>query len=313
MTYARKRLRALVMFFLGAALLMGGSRSSEAVLFYSTGDPSFNTNAPTGSLTNSGWQWQGVWQSAYLGTAIASNFFITARHLNGKVGDVFTFGGVSYTTTALYTTGGVDLAVWQVNGSFPTWAPLYGRSDELGRSFVVIGRGTLRGAEVVVDGELKGWRWGSGSGLWRWGENEVAEVLSYGGYGSLLYATFDAGAGVNECDLSVGDSGGGLFIKDGETWKLAGINFAVDGNFNTTNSGNGFSAAIFDAGGLWYGSAGNWTYITNQSYDIPTGFYATRISSNRSWIESIIIPEPATLWLAAAAWPLLLARRGRRR
>jgi hypothetical protein len=94
-------------------------------------------------------------------------------------------------------------------------------------------------------------------------------------------------------------------------WKLAGINFAVDGRFNTTNSGSGFDAAIFDAGGLWYGSAGNWTYITNQPYDIPTGFYATRISSNRGWIESIIIPEPATVWLAAGALPLLLTRRRR--
>jgi hypothetical protein len=310
-TCVRQSLRGFVITLLACGFLAGGAFRGEAVLFHSTDDPNFNTTAPTGSLTNSGWQWQGNWRGIYLGTPIASNFFITAGHINGNVGEVFSFGGTNYTTTARYTTGSVDLAIWQIDGSFPTWAPLYDKSDELGQSLVDIGRGTQRGAQVVVDGELKGWLWGTGDTKWRWGENEVTNIVFQAGYGSLLYATFDAGAGVNECDLSDGDSGGGLFIKDGAMWKLAGINFAVDGYFNTTNTGDGFNAAIFDAGGLWYGSAGDWTFITNQSYDIPTGFYATRISSNYDWIQGIIVPEPATLLLLAGALPLLCARRHR--
>ncbi|MBM3888179.1 MAG: hypothetical protein FJ388_03540, partial [Verrucomicrobia bacterium] len=137
MTHARQRDRGVAVCLFAAVFLMSVTRSSEAVLFYSTGDPSFNTNAPSGSLTNSGWQWEGSW-SAYLGTAIASNFFITAFHVGGNVGDTFSFGGVSYTTTARYTTGVVDLAIWRVSGSFPTWAPLYSKSDEVGRSLVDI-------------------------------------------------------------------------------------------------------------------------------------------------------------------------------
>src|SRR5215510_11080079 len=71
----------------------------RCVLLYSTGDPGHNTNAPTGALTNSGWQYQGTW-STFTGTVISSNAFITAKHVGGTIGDPFTFQGVQYTTTA---------------------------------------------------------------------------------------------------------------------------------------------------------------------------------------------------------------------
>src|SRR6184192_2076488 len=75
--------------------------SAKAILFYSTGDPNYNTNAPGGSLTDSGWQFEGIW-GGFLGTAIATNYFITARHVGGSTGDLFTLNGVQYATTAAY-------------------------------------------------------------------------------------------------------------------------------------------------------------------------------------------------------------------
>jgi prolipoprotein diacylglyceryltransferase len=68
----RKRLLPIV-----AALLLLGTSRLGAVLFYSTDDPAYNTQPPTGSLTNSGWQWQGLW-GGVLGTAIAPHYFIAA-------------------------------------------------------------------------------------------------------------------------------------------------------------------------------------------------------------------------------------------
>src|SRR5207244_11081179 len=51
---------------------------------------------------------------------------------------------------------------------------------------------------------LKGWQAGPSDGVQRWGENEIAGILSFGGaLGDLMVATFDAGAGPNEAHLSV--------------------------------------------------------------------------------------------------------------
>jgi hypothetical protein len=146
--------------------------------------------------------------------------------------------------------------------------------------------------------ELKGWRWGSSDGVVRWGENVVATISGQiEGLGQLLGADFDAQGGPNECHLSTGDSGGAIFIQDGATWKLAGINYAVDGPFNTMNSGPGFQAVLFDVGGLYQTNAvtGTWDYTPpNPVLDQPSAFYATRISANLTWINSIVAQHAVT-------------------
>jgi hypothetical protein len=108
--------------------------------------------------------------------------------------------------------------------------------------------------------------------------------------------------------LTGGDSGGAVFLKDGSDWKLAGINFAVDGSFSLYDTGsNSFNAALFDAGGLYIGRDGSqWNLITNTVEDVPTSFYATRISSNLPWIYTAV-PEPEEYTLAAVFLMLGLA------
>src|SRR5690242_732658 len=142
------RNRVLVLASLCASLWLGAT-PANAVLFYSTGDPNHNTTAPSGSLTNSGWQFEGIWGS-FLGTPIAPKYFLTAEHIGGSVGDIFTFNGVQYTTTAVYDDPSSDLRIWRVCGTFPTFAQIYTNSDEQGKGLVVIGRGTQRGGEVTT-------------------------------------------------------------------------------------------------------------------------------------------------------------------
>lgn len=269
----------------------------RGVIFHSTGDPAYNTNAPAGNLADSGWQFQGLW-GGFLGTPIAPKYFITAGHVGGVIGQAFVFNGVPYATTAVFDDPDSDLAIWRICGTFPTYAPLYANNNEAGRSIVVIGRGTQRSAAVILtnllNNELKGWQWGTYDGVLRWGENQVEGivngdgVLGSGGIGEVLQATFDLNGGSNECHLSVGDSAGAVFIKEGATWKLAGINFAVDGPYNTTDSGDGFSAAIFDQGGLYQRQGTNWVLTPDLPFDQPGSFYATRISSNLDWINSVL-------------------------
>lgn len=261
---------------------------ATAVLFFSTGDPAYHTNAPTGMLTDSGWQFQGFW-GVYLGTPIAPHYFITARHVGGRPGDRFWFQNNGYTAQAYYDNPASDLRIWRVCETFPSYAPLYTNDNEVGKALVVFGRGTRRGDEVRVAGILKGWQWGLVDGTQRWGENQV-ESIAQGEprVGGLLRASFDAGGGANEAHLSVGDSGGAVFLNDGAGWKLAGINYSVDGPYNLTNTGPGFEAAIFDEGGLYTNSAGLWRLEADQAFDVPGAFYATRISEQLGWINDVL-------------------------
>lgn len=306
---------------LGVVLLVAlAGPPARAVIFYSTTSPTYNTAAPTGSLAGSGWQWTGTW-GGYEGTPIGPYHFLTARHVGGNIGDPFVFGGVTYTTTAYFDDTVSDLRIWEISGTFPTWAPIYRLSGEVGQNLVVIGAGVGAGAPVTVADALKGWMWGSTAGPTRWGQNTFVSDVDGGSYwGDLLYATFDAGAGSNEADLANGDSSSPVFINDGTGWTLAGVGAAVDGPFNTTNTGPGFNAAIFDARGL-YVNGPNWVLVTGAS-PVPTGFYATRVSVRAAWIDSIVpsgvsgdtpLFSPSQAALLAGALAGLGAWRSRRR
>src|SRR5438128_1202823 len=123
--------------------------SARAIIFYSTGDTSYNTTAPSGALTNSGWQYEGIW-GGFLGTPIAPRYFITAEHVGGSVGQTFVFRGIAYPTTAVYDDPDSDLRIWRVCGTFPDYAQIYTSTNEVGQSCIVIGRGTQRAAPVTT-------------------------------------------------------------------------------------------------------------------------------------------------------------------
>lgn len=275
---------------------------SDGVLFVSTGDPSYNTNAPSGSLTNSGWQYQGRW-IGYLGTPIATNLFIAAKHIGGNIGATFALNGFTYHTVAFFDGPNTDLRLWQVAETFPSYAPLYTKADEVGKRCIVFGTGTDRGPAVLVKKATKGWEWGSTNGIQRWGQNVITKVVTSGEAGSLLSVAFNRQGVPNECALSYEDSSGALFIKDGTTWKLAGIHYSVDGPFShdgTTNTQ--FQATLTDLRGLYYASGPNaWTLVpANYPIPVPSSFYSSRTSANIAWIRSVIeFVPPAELQITS--------------
>jgi PKD repeat protein len=286
--------------WLGLLLALAVVPCARAVLLEATGDPSYNTNAATGSLTNSGWQYEGQWGN-FLGTPIAPTFFLAAQHVGGLPGDQFIFNGFTYTTVTNFDDPSTDLRIWQVGETFPYYAPLYTASSEVGKTCVVIGRGWDRGAAVIVGGATNGWQWGSNYGVERWGENTVSSIYTWSPYGDHLLATFDRHGITNECTLTVYDSSGGMFIEDGTTWKLAGIHHAISTCFVSTNGvdGSGFNASIVDYGGLYIGEDGDWTLVTNQVQDIPSYFISTRVSARVSWINSILDASPTAVFSAS--------------
>jgi hypothetical protein len=259
------------------AALLSFSGAANGVLLFRTGDPAANTSEPTGALAGSGWQYEGSF-GAFLGTAIAPHYFVTAKHL-GKGPTHFLFHGVNYPIVRSFADPNADLLIFEVSGALPLYAPLYSRSDEVGKRLLVIGRGTQRGTERIVNGQPCGWNWGASDSVQRWGENQVAGIV-----GGKLHVLFDKGGLPQEAHISAGDSGGAVFLSDGGVWKLAGINSDVD-HFSSGASGGGpYEASLFDERGS-YRSDG--TLVTGDN-PVPSGFYAARISSNIAWINSII-------------------------
>jgi hypothetical protein len=290
---------------LSAALVgLAAGPSAHALVFITSGDTAFNSTAPGGALTDSGWQFQGDW-GGLLGTPVGPNFFLTAKHGGGSVGDGFNYAGNTFTTTAQFDHPTADLTLWRVGGTFSSYAPLYTGTDEVGKSLVLFGRGAVRGAEVNVAGasptDLRGWRWGdTGGGVRRWGENAVDTVATVGG-ANYLVAGFSADGGVNEATLSGGDSGGGVFIQDGGIWKLAGINYAVQAEFRSAADGPSFFGAIFDAGGLYGNTTSGFQLLGDGPGNVEASFYSTRVSSYVVWIEgTMAVPEPAEIGAFAA-------------
>ena len=260
-----------------ALAMLSFAAAAGGVILFRTGDPTANTTEPTGTLAGSGWQYEGNFGD-FLGTAIAPHYFVTAKHL-GTGPTQFLYHDVNYTIVRSFADLGSDLRIFEVAETLPLYAPLYSRNDEVGQHLVVIGRGTQRGLERIVDGQLCGWNYGVGDSVQRWGENEVASIV-----GGALYVLFDQAGLPQEAHLSSGDSGGAVFLNDGGVWKLAGINSDVDTFASGPDGGGPYTAAMFDERGSY---RSNGTLVTGD-VPVPSGFYAARISQRVAWINRII-------------------------
>lgn len=94
--------------------------------------------------------------------------------------------------------------------------------------------------------------------------------------------TFDQVGETFEAMGSSGDSGGGIFYKNGSTWELSGMMSAI---------------------GTLDGQPSNTSVFSNVTYAADLSVYRNSIVA--------IIPEPSdvALWMGMAAFSLLLIRR----
>lgn len=298
-------MRAKTFIALLMASLLGGS-VSRAVIFGETADAAHHTSTPG---DNSGWQYEGT-MNGYLGVPIAPHFFISAKHISEhSVGGVFYFHGDAYTTIAAHPSPNTDLRIWEVAHTkpFPTYAPLSSGLNDVGAVAAIHGRGTQRGVPIFKNTELKGWKWGTADGVQRWGRNVLEGTVDGGAsYGELLYCDFNRNGVEHECHLSLGDSGGGIFVLENGLWRLAGINLAVDGPFRKDASeGGGYHAALVDVGGMEYWSGTSWVPVAEGDNDVTSSFYATRVSSSLDWITSTATGSNVIAMENFSAWQKL--------
>jgi hypothetical protein len=123
----------------------------------------------------------------------------------------------------------------------------------------------------------------------------------------MLVCDFNNPGVADECHLSVGDSGGGLWVLEDGLWRLAGIHYAVDGNFRVppSTAPEFQDAAIFDAGGLEIGEGSSWTLITDTAADKPASTYSSRVSLHTTEILAITGGDGSLALETFNAWKTL--------
>ncbi len=217
---------------------------AHGITLYSTGAPSSHTTAPTGSFSNSGWNYEVQFVAGIpeIGTAIGPHAFITASHTVPTPGTTVNYAGNTYTVANVATTAIANREATVVTvsgGTLPYWAPIYSTTTDgsvVGKTSISFGNGSP-GAAITVstsrgtEGTLRGWQWGPDNGVQSWGTNVINNVFtdtSTPANNEYLQTTFDQNGLPDESTLSGGDSGGGTFVKgpDG-VWKLAGVNSSV--------------------------------------------------------------------------------------
>jgi len=218
-----------------------------------SGDGSGNTTAPA---DDPGFSHLGT-RAGLTVIYVGNGWILTAGHV--PFGDV-TIGGVTYTAVAnsRVAIGGADLAAWQIAPD-PGLPPLPIRENEpaLGDEMLLIGNGLSREPNAFVCGSLAGYDI-VGPRVLRWGTNEVAAVavdLSLIGFTTRsFYSEFDpappgpdgrclAAVDCPETQVVAGDSGGAVFIDDGQRWELAGVLFAAA--FNGCSAPGHASSVIY--------------------------------------------------------------------
>jgi hypothetical protein len=310
--------RSLPVALLVATLAAAAVPQARAVIIFD--QPSQITSAPTGD--------QGFSSVAKFGNgsavAVSGHSFLSVQHLPPATNDPVVLNGVAYHVTDWTNLPGSGIAILHVAETIPLafQTPLYSNTaDPAGIAVSLVGFGGPKGPSNNGTFDLSGhgWYWTSASPTQSWAANTLDGINS--GY---LHFNFTPLATVNQGMITAGDSGGGVFIHDAGTWKLAGLIEGVDGFYVSPTETDPFNyvyAAIYDPRfydnshtqtGLYDGDVGSLQLTTLASQ----GAYADQVAPRYAEIQADIaaleaVPEPATLALLALGAATLLTPRRR--
>lgn len=199
--------------------------------------------------------WIGKWNGSSA-VPIAEHWFITAKHVGGTVNATIAIRGVTYRAAEIVQHPTYDLMLVRTVEAMPGWHELAETEMvEAGNPCILAGWGVTAGTQLS-----NGYQW-NGARRETWGANTIDVA------GFLLSINFSQPgsdqAVAHESTYAVNDSGGALFVHDGDgNLRLAGVAVSV------SNWGSS----------LWGNSA-----------------YAVNVSQVRNWILPIVDPgRPVT-------------------
>jgi hypothetical protein len=251
---------------MAVAILCALSTAALAIMIDS-GDGSGNTSPPP---DDPGWDHVGK-RSNLCVVYLRNGWVLTAQHVaTGDVilaGQIYTAVPGSEIQIQNPDSSLADLKVFAItpDPGLPD-LPIRSSNNLPNGDVIMIGHGYNRGAASDSDDPLiwagpdanpnpaiDGYFWGVGTAK-RWGENVVTDDWSGDPRNTkAFYTTFDDPWWddylTHEAQATVGDSGGAVFAKVGQTWELAGIMYVI-GSFPGQATGNALYGNITGAAKL---------------------------------------------------------------
>ncbi|MCX6978597.1 MAG: trypsin-like serine protease [Verrucomicrobia bacterium] len=238
--------RLLILIGLGGALLETFLPKALALILYGTGPTDLN-NAQNTTPPANGSPWYNLvqfGQNNASGVYLGNGYVLTANHVS-MVDSGLVINGVSYNRDLSFTplqitenegttayADSVDLKLIKIFGSPPLPVlqslPLNFSTTDVNLTSTIMGWGVGKGSII----SNQGWLWGGdNTRAQRWGTSTTASSSStatYSGYQyDALRTYFYRAYGSTTAEIAIGDSGGGLFQKFSNTWKLSGITTTV--------------------------------------------------------------------------------------
>ncbi len=203
----------------------------------------------------------GTWNGSSA-VCIAPNWIISARHVNGVVGGIFTLRGRQFRAVEIRQHATQDVQLIRVAETLPGYHAL-ATGVSAGQLGILGGWGVTNGNPIT-----NGYDW-TGPRRETWGANMIE------GSGSLWVVRFDSptspAAVPHEAIFAVNDSGGGLFVvaPDGSL-QLAGI----------ANSVTGFGQSVY----------GNAAFCLN--LDLVRPWIQSIVPTSNAVDSSVVAPRP---------------------
>lgn len=237
----------------------------------------------------------GSWNGASA-VAIGPDWIISARHLGGAPGTMFTLEGRRYEASEVIAHPTRDLLLARLTEPLPGWhdlAPLAVAGQD-----VVLGGMGFQAGNFIGDG----YDWTGGTGL-AWGHNRLD------GVGARMSMTFDSRADpdavAGEAIFAMLDSGGGVFTtNEAGDLELAGIAVSISGAFGQSLFGAQAFAVNLDPVNAWIVSHISPGEPIASSIAPPTGFTVPPASPP--------VPAPSSGLVLVAAGAMVVAGRRRR-